>query len=139
MDKPAKKPPADPKVPLDLTQKQEVSYCVPIWLRDEQIKQAIARPECGRLEPHQELRTDPCAIVCFGPSLNETWEKVRDFKYIFSCSGSHKFLLERGIVPTWHVEVDPRQHKVALLGPPHPDVTYLPSSDRKSTRLNSSH
>ena len=128
MDTPEAPKKADPKVPLDHTKKQEVSYCIPLWLRDEQIKQAIARPECGRLTPNQDLRLDPCAIVCFGPSLNDTWEKVRDFKYIFSCSGSHKFLLEKGIVPTWHVEVDPREHKVALLGPPHSDVVYLPAS-----------
>lgn len=112
---------------LDVTQKQKVSYCIPIWLRDEQIKLAIQRVK-GRIEGVTEKREEPCAVVGFGPSLNETWEKVKDFKYIFSCSGSHKFLLERGIVPTWHVEVDPREHKVALIGTPHKDVTYLIAS-----------
>lgn len=112
---------------LDAASKQEVSYCIPLWLRDEQIKLAIQRVK-ARIQPHYDLRADPCAIVCYGPSLNDTWEKVRDFKYIFSCSGSHKFLLERGIVPTWHVEVDPRAHKVELMGPPHKDVEYLIAS-----------
>lgn len=112
---------------LDAAKPQSVQYCIPLWLRDEQIKQAIARP-IPRIQPQYELRSDPCAIVCYGPSLNETWEQVRGFKYVFSCSGSHKFLLERGIVPTWHVEVDPRAHKVALIGPPHKDTTYLIAS-----------
>ena len=118
--------PVEPKV-LDASKPQKVSYCIPIWLRDEQIKLATARIK-ARIEPHQELRSEPCAIVCFGPSLNDTWEKVKDFEYIFSCSGSHKFLLERGVVPTHHVEVDPRAHKVTLIGPPHKDVEYLIAS-----------
>ena len=33
-----------------------------------------------------------------------------------SCSGSHKFLREKCITPTWHVELDPRPHKIQLIG-----------------------
>ena len=118
--------PAEPKT-LDASKAQKVSYCIPIWLRDEQIKLAIAR-DLPRIQPHHELREEPCAIVCYGPSLNDTWEKVKDFAYVFSCSGSHKFLVEKGIIPTYHVEVDPRAHKVQLIGEPHPDVEYLIAS-----------
>jgi hypothetical protein len=112
---------------LNWREKQPVAYAIPLWLRDEQIKLAIARG-LPRIEPQYEPRPEPAAVVGYGPSLRETVEQVREFKYIFSCSGSHKFLIERGIVPTWHVEVDPREHKVALLGAPHPDVVYLPAS-----------
>jgi len=112
---------------LDADKPQAVVYCVPLWLRDEQIKLAIARVK-GRIAPHHEPRAEPVAVVGFGPSLRQTWEQVKDFRYIISCSGSHKFLLEHGIVPTWHVEVDPRPHKVALIGAPHPDVEYLIAS-----------
>jgi uncharacterized Rossmann fold enzyme len=111
---------------LDVATKHAVQYCIPLWLRDEQIARATARVK-GRIEEGPE-RADPVAVVCFGPSLAETWEHVRGFRYIITCSGAHKFLLEHGIVPTWHVEVDPRPHKVKLLGTPHPDVTYLPAS-----------
>lgn len=111
---------------LDVREEQKVSYCIPTWLRDEQIKHAIARV-ADRIQQHPR-RPEPVAVVAFGPSLNDTWEEIRKFDYIISCSGSHKFLLERGIVPTWHVEVDPRQHKVGLMGPPHPDVEYLIAS-----------
>lgn len=122
---------------LDITEKQKVSYCIPLWLRDLQIKANIARVK-GRIEgyPEGQTRPDPVAVVCFGPSLNDTWEQVRDFKYVISCSGSHKFLLDRGIVPTWHVEVDPRKHKVALMGPPHPGVEYLIASTCHSAVLD---
>lgn len=113
---------------LTLDETLDVSYCIPSWLRDEQVRYAVART-VGRIEECANAqRPEPAAIACFGPSLTDTWEKLREFKYVFSCSGSHKFLLERGIVPTWHVEVDPRKHKVELLGTPHPDVIYLPAS-----------
>jgi hypothetical protein len=112
---------------LDIDKKYDVRYCIDLWLRDEQIKLAIARTD-KRIIYEDVLRPEPVAVVCFGPSLADTWEKVKDFKYIFTCSGSHKFLLERGIVPTWHVEVDPRAHKVQLIGTPHKDVEYLIAS-----------
>jgi 2-polyprenyl-3-methyl-5-hydroxy-6-metoxy-1,4-benzoquinol methylase/uncharacterized Rossmann fold enzyme len=113
---------------LNLEEKQNVQYAVPIWLRDEQIKLAITRVK-GRIEQRvRERRPDPVAVVCFGPSLNDTWEKIREFKYVFSCSGSHKFLVERGITPTYHLEVDPRAHKVKLIGPPQKETEYLIAS-----------
>lgn len=113
---------------LDADAKQNVRYCIDEWLRDEQIALAIKRPEVGRIEGHEAMRAEPCAIVCYGPSLEQTWEQVKDYRYIFTCSGSHRFLIDRGVIPTWHVEVDPRSHKISLLGEPHPDVTYLPAS-----------
>jgi len=112
---------------LDVTEKLNTEYCIPLWLRDEQIKQAITRVS-ARIEPHYELRQEPIAVVCYGPSLAGTWESVGWFRYIMSCSGSHRFLIDRGIVPTWHVEVDPRPHKTKLIGEPHPDVEYLIAS-----------
>lgn len=114
---------------LDPTVSQKTQYAIPTWLRDEQIKLALARPHVGRLQPASAPTDAPCAVVGFGPSLRDTWAEVRAFApHILSCSGSHKFLLERGIVPRWHVEVDPREHKVPLIGPPHPDVEYLIAS-----------
>lgn len=113
---------------LDVAETYKTTYCIPTWLRDEQIKLACQRP-IRRLAIPDNLDTSlPIAVVCFGPSLRDTWEEIRSFRYSISCSGAHKFLIERGVVPTWHVEVDPRPHKIDLLGPPHPDVTYLPAS-----------
>jgi hypothetical protein len=115
-----------PELKLDINQPQEVRYCVPEWYRDANIRYAIANVK-DRIQPG-ERREEPIAVVGFGPSLTDTWEQIKQFKYVMTCSGSHKFLLERGIVPTWHVEVDPREHKIALLGQPHPDVEYLVAS-----------
>lgn len=106
---------------------QSVKYAVPMWLRDQQIEHAI-KTVSGRVAPYVGKRGAPIAVVGFGPSLQDTWKQVRSFRHVISCSGSHRFLLDRGIVPSWHVEVDPRNHKVALLGAPHPDVEYLIAS-----------
>lgn len=111
---------------LDVTKPPEVRYAIEPWLRDEQIKHAIQRVT-GRIQPH-DTRDEPIAIVGFGPSLNDTWEQIRNFKYVMTCSGAHKFLREKGITPQWHVEVDPRSHKVGLMGEPCRDTTYLIAS-----------
>lgn len=113
---------------LKWTDPQNVTYCIPYYLRNEQIRvnRTLVRE---RLVPGGSVTNEePVAIVGFGPSLKETWEEIRGFGRIITCSGSHKFLLERGIVPAWHVEVDPRAYKITLLGDPHPDVHYLPCS-----------
>lgn len=117
---------AEPPLTLDWTRKQEVSYAVPLWLRDEQIRVNTAAVKL-RIEPG-EVTDEPCAVVCYGPSLNETWEQIRTFKRIITCSGAHKFLVDRGILPTWHVDVDPRLHKKNLIGEPVTSVEYLIAS-----------
>jgi hypothetical protein len=53
---------------LTIDQKLDVFYCIPNWLRDEQIKRNIARIK-GRIAPQYEKSADPIALVNFGPSL----------------------------------------------------------------------
>jgi hypothetical protein len=123
-------PPA--KKTLDAGAKQEVQYCIPLWLRDQQVLSTIRRPAVGRIESHEVRKGESVAIVCFGPSLQDTYEQLRGFKTIITVSGAHKFLAERGFTTEgrawYHVEVDPREHKIALLGPPQPGVVYMPAS-----------
>lgn len=102
-------------------------YCIPLWLRDEQVKLAIKKVN-GRVPHGEEKNPEPVAIVGYGPSLKTTWEELRNFKTIYTTSGAHKFLIEKGIIPTYHVDVDPRAHKVAMLGEIRQDVTYMPCS-----------
>jgi hypothetical protein len=68
-------------------------------------------------------------IVGFGPSLRDTWRDLlverRAFgAKIVSTSGAHDFLIERGIIPDYHVEVDPREHKAFFTRNSHPTVNY---------------
>ena len=71
---------------------------------------------------------EPVAIVAFGPSLRDSWRQLRGFDTIYTCSGAHRFLLERGLTPSYHVDSDPRAYKADILGDPHRDVEYLISS-----------
>jgi hypothetical protein len=73
------------------------------------------------------------AIVAYGPSLKHTYQYLRTERKTFgtkivSVSGAHDFLIERGIIPDYHIEVDPREHKAWFTRNPHPDVTYWPAS-----------
>lgn len=78
-----------------------------------------------RKQPRNEERL---VLVCYGPSLKHTWHDIKLEKRlgakICSTSGAHDFLIERGIVPDYHVEVDPREHKAFFTRNPHPDVNY---------------
>src|SRR6059036_264846 len=109
-------PEKKPKV-VTIDQKLDVQYCIPNWARDEQIKVNTARVP-GRLQAVHDVRPEPIALVNFGPSLNDTWEKIREFRFVMTCSGAHKFCVERGIIPTHHIDVDPREHKIKLIGEP---------------------
>ena len=105
----------------------QTALCISKELRDEQVLIAVDRVK-GRIEPNPVLSNEEVAIVCYGPSLKYTWEDIKPFKKIMTCSGAHRFLIDKGIIPTWHVDLDPREHKVRMLGTPHKDVEYLMAS-----------
>lgn len=81
------------------------------------------------VEPHGKR----CVIVCYGPSLAQTWVGIAgERKYqdatIVTVSGAHDFMIARGIVPDYHVECDPREHKAVFTKTPHRGVRYLLAS-----------
>lgn len=72
-------------------------------------------------------------IGCYGPSLTDTWHRLKEEMGeadtdVVSVSGCHDFLLDKGIVPRFHVECDPRPHKADNIKAGHPDIEYLLSS-----------
>lgn len=82
-----------------------------------------------RFVPTQDdIKTEPIALVAYGGSLQDTWREIKGFKTIFTCSGAHEFLLDRDIMPSFHVDSDPRPHKVGMLGEPLRWVTYMVAS-----------
>ena len=111
--------------------KIETRYCISEEQRLEHVRLAVARglPSITPFDPESiKTRGEPIAIVCYGPSLRETVDEIRKFRHVMSMSGSHDFLLEHGIRPTWHVECDPRPHKLAFYEKPQREVEYLISS-----------
>lgn len=113
-----------PKLALDA--KLDVKYAIPLHIRDEQIRH-VARRYLPGIAPG-DLTETPIAVVGFGPSLKDTWEEALTYPVVMSMSGSHRFLVDRGRRPDLHVEVDPRPHKVGLIGPPQQGTTYYLSS-----------
>lgn len=82
---------------------------------------AVAKGECPA---HDRV----AVLACFGPSLRETWPQIAMAQAtgadVFTVSGSHQFLLERGIVPVAHMDCDPREHKAFQFGEPDHRVKY---------------
>ena len=80
----------------------------------------------SRVDLPAEDRT-PIQLVCFGPSLRRTWELIDRTKPIATVSGAHDFLRERGITPTYHVELDWRPHKARHVTDPKDTSFWLAS------------
>lgn len=107
------------KVPYQLT------AAVALEKRREQMLSAIARP-IPRLRRITRDDTQALHIAAYGPSLRDTWQ---DLKHpIISMSGATKFLADRGIIPDFHIDMDPRKHKVLTSLPAVKGVTYLVAS-----------
>ena len=93
--------------------------------RAEQIKYALSLGY-PKLTKRDKFRQAPMSIVGYGPSLAQTWEQIQ--RPILTVGGAHDFLIERGIVPDYHVDCDPREHKAEFLKNPHKGVHYLIAS-----------
>jgi len=87
---------------------------------------------CARIEKRLELGIEPhdrvAHLICYGPSLLKTWP-VAAMAYcaggdLFTVSGAHRFMLDRGIAPLAHLDCDPRAHKAKQIGDPDPRVKY---------------
>lgn len=108
----------------------------------ERHAQMAKAPAWPYLTKHKRFSDRKIAIVCYGPSLSETWETIR--APMMTVSGAHDFMVSRGKTPVWHVDCDPRQHKAAMLTPVHgtkylmasvchPD--FWPKLERKNVKL----
>lgn len=79
-----------------------------------------------RLKSAEKTRDDTLTIVCYGPSLEDTWEQIKDSDGpVMTVSGAHDFLIGRGIVPDFHFDCDPRDHKAYFTANAHPQIHYL--------------
>jgi len=85
--------------------------------RCENIRSAMLRglPIIQVLPKHDRTMV----LACYGPSLADTFDQLKeDAKRpdhdVFTVSGAHDFLIDRGLVPMAHIESDPRPHKAKL-------------------------
>jgi len=98
----------------------------------EAIRCAQVESACQRGLPRLEVRpahTRPFILCAYGPSLKHHWQQAVSLPGdLFTCSGSHDFLIERGFHPVGHCECDPRPHKTQFLANPTDTTTYYIAS-----------
>ena len=99
--------------------------------RWEQAKAAVVRYK--QRIPVAPAHDRLAVLACYGPSLGDTIEDLRAEAAepgadVISVSGAHDFLLERGIVPDYHAECDPRAHKADNIAKYNPSTRYLLAS-----------
>lgn len=92
--------------------------------RHKQMAQAIGL--FPMLQKRNKFLPRRASIACYGPSLANTWQKLR--RPIITVSGAHDYLVERGMAPDYHVDCDPRPHKPEMLKKPQEATTYLMAS-----------
>lgn len=109
--------------------KTEVKYCVEKDVHNLHILKSIAAgyPSVP-VANNGEIKTESIAVVCSGPSLKDTWEQVKMCNHVLTCSGAHDYLIEREIIPHYHMETDPRPHKAVFTRNPDKRTTYLIAS-----------
>lgn len=82
-----------------------------------------------RVEHMDEMREGvPVAIVAGGPSLNDTYHDLKNFRKIMACGSVHNHLVELGINPTWTVVCDPDPVAAEYITAISPGTKYLISS-----------
>jgi hypothetical protein len=87
-------------------------------------------PKWGIPNPHNRV----AIVMCYGPSLQDTWKMALDEREfidksdIVSVSGAHDFLIDKGIIPKYHIECDPRLHKGDMMQKLHRRVEYYMAS-----------
>jgi len=79
-----------------------------------------------RLKPKPIDEEASISIACYGPSLADTWQDITH--PIISVSGALHYLSERGVIPDYHVDCDPRPHKIKHLQPIVNGVHYIMGS-----------
>ena len=91
-------------------------------------------PRISKRPPYTDTPHDRRAVIVnFGPSLKDTWSGIAGERKYFQCdvvtnSGAHDFLVQRKIIPDYHVECDPRPHKLKLLSSPNNQTKYYIAS-----------
>ncbi len=95
-----------------------------------QAKRSLAR-DLPWLAP-AKVHKRKMVLVCGGPSLRQNLLEIRKLKArnaeIFSVNGTHDWLIERGIVPDYHVVLDSRPDNVAFVSKSRDSVKYLISA-----------
>lgn len=96
----------------------------------DNIKSAVRRGH-PQIRP-QPLQPDRVALVCSGPSLNDTVSELRDSvaagMKVVTVNGSYQWCLDRNIVPSMQIVMDARETNARFLSPSLPRCHYALAS-----------
>lgn len=110
------------------TQLPKFSLNCPTDLVLENVKSSITRqlPQVQAYQPQDTV----IGLVGGGPSLDidEIREKYDSGVKMVSMNGTHGWLLDHGIRPTAHVQVDAREHNARFVENPQKETKYLIAS-----------
>ena len=101
---------------------------------DEETRQEYERINCARfldrVRPDAPANDRIAQLFCFGPSLKDTWSGClhNEGTDIITVSGAHDFLVDRSIIPDFHIECDPRSDKNRFITKPQKTTKYLIAS-----------
>ena len=106
----------------------EIGKIISFSAVDDSVRNHQAKINCERVTKRLMDNAPPhdrkAILVCYGPSLKETYKVIPSQEGdVFSVSASHQFLIDRGIIPHAHIDCDPR-HRNAEQLKPHKDVRY---------------
>ena len=94
--------------------------------RLDRIRENLSAVKCGRLGLPERERTETLTIVGFGPTLQATWSDAQH--PVLAVSGAHDFLVERGVIPDYYLEVHPTAKRSSIVKKPHKKTVYLIAS-----------
>ena len=96
----------------------------------EHVKSAIKR-HIPQFKPHDE-QDKVIAIVGGGPSLKDTFDDLKEKHEagmkVVSVNGTHDWLMDHGIRPSLHVQLDSRPFNARFVQNWHPDTKYMIAS-----------
>lgn len=95
------------------------------WTRHANMLAAITEGH-PRLQECTDIKSETLSVVCYGPSLADTWQDIQ--RPMATVSGALKFLQARGITPDYHIAMDPRLEAVEHVTPAVDGVHYLMAS-----------
>lgn len=85
----------------------------------------------AQIKPYQEQETK-VLIVAGGPSLKDYIEEIKEKREdgykLVTVNGTHNLMLEHGLTPSAHIQLDAREENAEFVKTPHKDCKYLIAS-----------
>lgn len=114
----------------------EIGSFTTIPASNDETRNDNVRVNCAKTPNRLQQDVPPhgrkAVLVCFGPSLKDTFGSAIIASaygaHVFTVSGAHAFMVDKGFKPYAHIDCDPRPYKSLQFGEPVEGVKYWPAS-----------